>query len=117
MNNWIEYTGSDSQLDEMEAASKGYILRVGTNKAMPGNMQTSILYGKEWEGWKGNIHSYFLCNPPLFAFVIPWLMTGQPVWWRSKASGGTGQCHEFFLPFAYPNEFEYSFTEFKESGE
>ena len=130
MTKWKEYTGSDEQITEMRETTNGFILRYSTG------VQTEIFkrIGNSYVGeyidsrrrllsgnnlkevlTKNKITHYLICNPhPLAGMICQQARTGQPVWWRAIDGGGTGLCHKHFPPFAHPDTFEYSFTEFKE---
>ena len=109
MSKWTIYTGSDEQIKELNSAigsrNSGVLLKLkdGTQKVV-----TSHLYAYDFS-------EYLICNPhPLADMICQQARTGQPVWWRAIDGGGTGLCHKHFPPFAHPDTFEYSFTEFKE---
>ncbi len=111
MSEWEKYTGSDEQIAEIRAAKDGYLLRssYGTTKA------NTEIFASDLDDYLSTTSDYLINQPhPLAAEFIQWINTGQPVWWKSIEGGGVGICHEHFPPFAHPDAFEYSFTEFKE---
>lgn len=105
---WVKYVANTEQIKELKAAIKsgnGVLIK---NKYGECKIVTSQLYACEFT-------EYLICTPHPYANMAQqWLRTGQPVWWRSKDSGETGLCHEYFPPFMHPVEFEYSFTPFEE---
>ena len=105
MTEWIEYTGSDDQIDEMQQCKNGYVIRFDTGRENICNDLTKPYPGE---------HYWIIPDDPLREMKIRQAMTGQPVWCRSVEGGGTGLCHEFMPPFAHPDKFEYSFTPFEE---
>ncbi|AEJ02160.1 hypothetical protein Nit79A3_2388 [Nitrosomonas sp. Is79A3] len=112
---WKGYTGSDDQIAEMRS---GFIFR-----DVNGEQCNLVKRGCDFVS-DGHLRNYLstceckeilICNPhQLSDMICQQARTGQPVWWRSIEGGGTGLCHEFMPPFAHPDAFEYSFTEFKE---
>jgi len=77
MSEWIEYSGSDAQIAEINNAYKnGYILKTG-----PVN-QTLILKSRAEMGWyKDQFTHYLICNPhPLVEMICQQARTGQQVW-------------------------------------
>lgn len=93
MTKWIEYTGSDEQIYQINNAKHGYTHRKNR-------------LGKS---------EYIMNNPHPYANEIKiWADTGLEVYWKSKTGGGSGICHEHFPPFAHPNEFEYRLTPFED---
>ena len=62
---------------------------------------------------------YLICEEhPLADMIERWARTGQPVYWKNKASGKWGECAEkgnwLFRPFYAPDICDYSFTPFEE---
>ena len=107
---WIEYTGSDEQIEEIEGTKGEVLLLMKSNyiikrDELPGKLSS---YGLV-------INKYFIGNTHPYADLIKiWADTGCPVYWRSKHGGAAGACHENFPPFAHPNEFEYLLTPFED---
>jgi len=109
MIEWKQYTGSDEQIKEMYASDYGYIIRTASGQEIESHHEDAF------DKFGSSITHYLICNPHPYAKEISqWGYTGQPVYWRSIKNGGTGECHEYFPPFAHPNEFEYSFTQFED---
>lgn len=107
---WVAYTGSDEQIDEIKANIHGYLVRDAL-----GMLSSRVRVAFDLDGVEILPFEYLICNPhPLADMICQQARTGQPVYWRSIENGGTGKCHEYFPPFAYPNEFEYSFTPFED---
>ena len=122
MTEWIEYTGSDAQIEEILTAKHGFIVDSQVSifhKPLPGNYK-----GLGAEYLRGHfseygVTAYLLCNPhPLADMICQWARTGQPVWYRAlDCKSFTGQClnDEFNLyPFARPDKYKYSFTPLEE---
>lgn len=122
MAKWIEYTGSDEQLKELlmtkskfTVDNKWSVFHKPTALNMPAtednlNWLASLLRDTK-------VKNYLICQPHPYAEEIKqWAETGQPVYWRSKAGGETGECYKFFPPFAHPDIFEYSLTPFGEEA-
>ena len=123
MTEWIEYTGSDEQIEEIVNAEHGFI--VESQHSIFNTPPIDLHLG----GFDGgfirdkfaltSIKYYLLCEPhPLSAMICQWAKTGQPVWYRAlDYKSFTGQClnDEFNLyPFARPDKYEYSLTQFEE---
>ena len=105
---WVAYTGSDEQIAELRAATNGVLIRLADDK--PG--ENEFVLQKDEDFNRGISEYWIIPDDPLREMKIRQAMTGQPVFWKSKTGGGTGTCHNSFLPFTYPTEFDYSFTEF-----
>ena len=112
MTEWIEYTGSDEQIKELNSAinsnSNGVLLKLkdGTQTII-----RSHLYGYDFV-------AYLICNPhPLAGMICQQARTGQPVWLRKLFECGIEKEWQMFVTTT-PNwnipGAEYSFTEFKE---
>ena len=113
MSEWIEYTGSNEQIEEMKG---GFLYRTTSGSqsdiALNESNFDSIDHLKTW--MRGATH-YLAAKPHQYADLIKiWADTGCPVYWRSKHGGAAGACHENFPPFAHPNEFEYLLTPFED---
>ena len=123
MTEWIEYTGSDEQIEEIVNAEHGFI--VESQHSIFNTPPIDLHLG----GFDGgfirdkfaltSIKYYLLCEPhPLSAMICQWAKTGQPVWYRAlDCKSFTGQClnDEFNLyPFARPDKYKYSFTPLEE---
>ena len=110
---WIKYTGSDKQIEEIKTASKGILCKLNSDE---GKIKQIML--KSWHSldeYSDLITEYLICQPHPYADLIKiWADTGCPVYWRSKHGGAAGACHENFPPFAHPNEFEYLLTPFED---
>lgn len=106
---WVKYDGSDEQIAEIKSNTHGYIVRDDL-----GMLSNRVRVSFDLEGISILPFEYLICSPhPHADMICQWARTGQPVWWRSKDSGETGLCHEYFPPFMHPVEFEYSFTQFE----
>lgn len=111
MAKWIEYTGSGYQLEEMRNAKHGFITENGGGIRFIERTREDHLK----EAPLLSVKKYLICQPHPYAKELQqWADTGQPVYWCSKTGGGSGECHEYFPPFAHPDIFEYSFTPFEE---
>ena len=114
MSEWKDYTGSKEQIAEIKNNKNGYIVR-NLNPYDAFILSSRIRYAFELWGDSMVNFEYLICNPhPLADMICQQARTGQPVWWRSIEGGATGLCYKFMPPFAHPDTFEYSFTEFKE---
>ena len=85
MTEWIEYTGSDAQIEEIVNAEHGFI--VESQHSIFNTPPIDLHLG----GFDGgfirdkfaltSIKYYLLCEPhPLSAMICQWAKTGQPVW-------------------------------------
>ena len=105
MSEWIEYTGSDEQIEEIQKSEHGWMTEdfIVIDGSAP--LRDLLCIGDK----------YLICDPHPYANEIKiWADTGCPVYWRSKHGGAAGACHENFPPFAHPNEFEYLLTPFED---
>lgn len=107
---WVEYTGSDEQIAEIAHSKDGTVLIKNGEHLV---IKSGYLLFNVRE-FLIDVTEYLICQPHPYAKEIKqWAETGQPVYWCSKTSGGSGECHEYFPPFAHPDMFEYSFTPFE----
>lgn len=120
MTKWIEYTGSDEQIEELKIAfiGDGFIVKKA-NGRISGRIQGGIPLAEGFieynfqESWC--VEEYLICQPHPYADIIKiWADTGCEVYWKNKTGGGSGVCHEYFPPFAHPNDFEYRLTPFED---
>lgn len=105
MTKWIEYTGSDEQIEEIQKSEHGWMTEdfIVIDGSAP--IHDLLCIGDK----------YLICDPHPYANEIKiWADTGLEVYWKSKTGGGSGICHEHFPPFAHPNEFEYRLTPFED---
>lgn len=121
MTEWIEYTGSDAQIEEILTAKHGFIVDSQVSifhKPLPGNYK-----GLGAEYLRGHfseygVTAYLLCNPhPLADMICQWAKTGQPVYWQDKDGQRRGACGTSGLghyPFYAPEVADYSFTPFED---
>lgn len=116
MAKWIEHTGSDEQIAEMENAKNGFICK----------NDYGYTWGDVYIDWSkcpiGATH-YLICNPHPYADMIcQWARTGQPVWVRYAKVCHFGQTSEYEIcnQIATPTPdwnipgAEYSFTPFED---
>lgn len=76
---WIEYTGSDEQIAEMQAAKNGYLLRFSDGR----EVHLARHYKDDLLEILNGVTHYLICNPhPLVDMIIKQAQTGQPVWIR-----------------------------------
>lgn len=118
MGGWKEYEGSDEQIEEIFNAG-GYVYR--NDKGYESSILMAV--GKRGELISelndDNVTHYLICKKhPLADMIERWAMTGQPVYWKNKASGKWGECEQkgnwLFRPFYAPDICDYSFTPFEE---
>ncbi len=84
---WIKYTASDKQIDEMTNAKNGWIVKYENGT------QSQIEYG-EPKDMKCPTH-YLICQRHPLAYMINiWRQTGQPIWIK--------------VPWSIPVDFEYT---------
>lgn len=105
MTKWIEYTGSDEQIYEIQKSKHGVMTKdfIVIDGSTP--IHDLLCIGDK----------YLICQPHPYADEIKiWADTGCPVYWKSKAGGGYGICHEYFPPFAHPGDFECRLTPFED---
>ena len=93
MSEWIEYTGSDEQIAEIESAflKSGFIVTKkngSISEIIQGTQQLAkgfVLYNFE-QVWV--VKRYLICNPhPLADMICQQAMTGLPVWIKQKHNG------------------------------
>ena len=114
MANWIEYTGSAEQLEELASAKT--LVRVRYSYGQEVNWSCTLFRSESnARDTLQDAIAYLISEPHPYANEIKiWADTGCPVYWRSKHGGAAGACHENFPPFAHPNEFEYLLTPFED---
>lgn len=118
MAEWIKYTGSDEQIEELTNATHGFIVdseRSIFHKPLPGNY---IGLGAEYlRGHFSLYHvtAYLLCQPhPRADMICQWAKTGQPVWIRFVAMDINKMIeYETCTPDWNIPGAQYSFDEFK----
>jgi len=108
---WIEYTGSDEQIAELNAAirnnNNGILVSLKDNTT---RIVYDNLYGYDFD-------KYLICNPHPYADMArQQLLTGQPVWVRYEWRDSTGPNVETYATdtpdWNIPGA-EYSLSEFK----
>ena len=76
---WIKYTGSDKQIEEIKTASKGILCKLNSDE---GKIKQIML--KSWHSldeYSDLITEYLICQPHPYADLIKiWADTGCPVW-------------------------------------
>src|SRR5574343_583568 len=86
MSEWVEYKGTDEQIEKMRNAEHGFIFRDDNGAESRGilDMSDHIVRARLKEHlstW--NATHYLICNPhPLANMIERWAETGQPVWIR-----------------------------------
>lgn len=83
MSEWIEYSGSNEQIAEMQNSYYGFLLKL--NEKIKGIYRKNDLSSIEGKmvlpGFRHEITHYLICNPhPLADMIIRQAQTGQPVW-------------------------------------
>lgn len=114
MAEWIEYTGSEEQIDEIKAAVTGvifeYVGGIGYDDSPLYYATNAYIINNRIN--TRSIRKYLICNPhPYKDMIVSFANTGQPVYWRSLKTKEKGRS---INPIAFPSGFEYSFTEFEE---
>lgn len=112
MSEWIAYTGTDEQIEEMLDAENGFIIRSR-------GIESNIMHKIDRRGLLVHCDEYLICNPhPLANMICRQAATGQPVYWRNKSNGKCGECsdngHWWYKPFYATDICDYSFTPFEE---
>lgn len=83
---WIEYTGSDEQIEEMWNAEHGYaVISNGVIKTKKANQvwQSKDAFFVHAKSAVNRVTSYLICQPHPYADLIKiWADTGCPVWVR-----------------------------------
>ena len=109
---WIEYTGSEGQIAEMQNAQYGVLL-FDSNEVLDVSDMVSL------ESYLNNSTTHYLiCNPhPKADMICQQAITGQPVWVRILADlGSHGNYYYYLEPTTTPDwniaGAEYHFTEF-----
>lgn len=124
MAEWKEYTGSDDQIADIEAAftNHGFIIKKADGTTSFGVIKGRLALTKgfieshflgQW-----NVTHYLICEPHQRADMIcQQARTGQPVWIRYEWRDSTGPNTETFVTntpdWNIPNA-EYRFTPFEE---
>jgi len=119
---WIEYTGSDEQIDEMKNATNGFVFRY---KFKTGNIEQSQTYNVLWNSMLQTVTAayithYLICEPnPNADMICQQARTGQPVWVRIPVSYERyGYCYITYGATTTPDwnipGAEYSFEPFEE---
>lgn len=109
MSEWIEYTGSEKQIEEIDSDDNDILFRLGNGKVI----LDSEVNGYWLEPFIGVTH-YLICQPHPYADLIKiWADTGCPVYAKHKA---TGQTDEVCGPRVDWNheEWEFSLTPFED---
>ena len=112
MTEWVKYTGSPEQIEEIITTRKDILFRLEETYVL----KSKILFTDLKDFLiTANVREYLICaQHPYAKEISQWGHTGQPVYWRRGECGTRGVCQEYFPPFAHPNEFEYSFTPFED---
>lgn len=109
---WIEYTGSDEQIAEMDDTGSFIIKANG--------VESHVMHHIDERGLLVECDEYLICNRHKYAKLIQrWSMTGQPVWVRIPVSYERyGYCYITYGATTTPDwnitGAEYSFTPFGE---
>lgn len=89
MSEWVEYTGSDKQIEELRNAKDGFVLEIIDVGHECGTEQTGILLWKDsmmeqlHADSDGMVQKYLICDPhPLADMIFQQARTGQPVYVR-----------------------------------
>ena len=121
MTEWIEYTGSDAQIEEILTAKHGFI--VDSQVSIFHKPLSIKLANMDKEFLKAHfaeyrVNRYLICHPHQLADMISqWAKTGQPVYCRIHVEG-YGLCTSASnTPRWDVPDAEYSFTPFKEEEE
>lgn len=90
---WIEYTGSDEQIDEIANAEYGWIVRwMDGCESHQYYASDSVQFA---EDQCGKFTHYLICQPHPYAdMIIRQAQTGQPVWIRIKGDLPMNTLHE-----------------------
>ena len=127
MTEWIEYTGSDEQIEEMKKAENGFLLRFRDSDVS--DIQTIGMWGtmitSRNPAFPSHLTHYLICEPQPYADMIcQWARTGQPVWVRYAIiihEDGLTTRRVIIEETNFPNwnipGAEYSFTPFEERKE
>lgn len=123
MSEWIEYAGSDEQIEEILKAKYGYIVRYENGE------ESTILHGdaitttcfKSLSGKDYHVTNFLICNPhPLTDMIQRWADTGQPVYIKTLAGFIEDYKVYDYEKTTEPNWnvecAEYSFTPFEEQA-
>ena len=122
MSEWIEYEGTDEQIEEMRNSEHGFIYRDAHFEEC-----IDVRYFAEFMGrhhlkkylGECEVTHYLICEEHHLADMIErWARTGQPVYWQNKLNPRiSGICwvnQEGHVmdhpPFVAPNKCNYSFT-------
>lgn len=108
MAEWIEYTGSDEQIAEMESCEHGFIVKFPTG-------HESLVYTSHNQCYGKSIDSYWLIPAdPLREMKIRWAMTAQRVFVRiHHANDVIDVFYDQSPNWNIPNA-EYSFKPFED---
>lgn len=118
---WVSYTGSDEQIDEIMNSKYGFIVDSQWSVFNePNKLQISFDDKTNIDWLKKNFKDYdvkrywIIPDDPLREMKIRQARTGQPVWYKHRFIESTGECGTFHHPFIQPETYEYSFTAFEE---
>jgi len=111
MSEWIEYTGSDKQIEEIRNAEHGFIIRSR-------GIESKIMHKIDRRGLLVHCDEYLICEEhPLADMIERWASTSQPVWIRKMFYCGIEKEWQTYVTTApdwnIPGA-EYSFTPFEE---
>jgi len=112
MSEWIEYTGSDEQIEEMKG---GFLYRTTSDSqsdiALNESHFDSIDHLKTW--MRGATH-YLAAKPHPYADLIKiWADTGCPVYAKHRATGQTVELYGPRVDWNY-EEWEFSLAPFED---
>ena len=125
MSEWIEYTGSDEQIAEIEAAfqQNGFIVAKengGISEIIQGSQPLSKGFVSHNFNTVWSVKKYLVCHPhPRADMICKQARTGQPVWVRGDGAKDVlgNPIYQYVMHGHEINwnlTAEYSFTEFKE---
>ena len=86
MSEWIEYTGSDDQIEEMRNAEHGFIIRSR-------GIESKIVHKIDRRGLLVHCDEYLICEEhPLADMIERQCRTGQPVYLRVRLGNEWVNC-------------------------
>ena len=81
MSGWIEYTGTDEQVEEMRNAEHGFVVRYSDGEESGLRDKEHISYNDSLDLVFDFVTHYLICNPhPLADMIERQTRTGQPVY-------------------------------------
>lgn len=121
---WKTFDHSDEQKEEIRNAKYGVLviknydinpLPIFNPNSIRKYSQAECIHYQMTNHELNQIIKYLICKPhPMPDEYSQWLITGQPVFFRNKNTKLTGVCSGYFPPFAYPDDFDYSFDDFED---